>query len=237
MKEQASDKCRYLMLNLVYGKAHEKPIKNPLIRHALPDLDLSKGINSLDPWIVSATLFMARKRLGILRPEAVVKRWEHRPDLWDQTCTDQAILFLAGFPPGVLTEIQTSNIDIQDKLEMLTKAQFKGEGQVQLLAFWRDNIELTKSDYLKPLPCQGITLLAHPQSDLKRSKGEMIANEGSHSVPRPLKSSRCQKGVSKLKSGNYTITYTAERVHAKTALFTCQPRQMTRIIICLSGEV
>lgn len=205
--------CRYLLLNLLYGKGHEKPLEDALLTHASPDLDVTEAIESLDPWIVSAALFMARKQPGSLSPQRLVKRWERRPDLWDEICTDQALLFLAGFSFKTLSRIRSSNDDVQHALTNLTSAPLKGKSQVQVLFFWRDDIQRADtSSYLNVLPCQKMTLRNHPQQ-------------------------HCRKGILSLSPGSHTLKIHMEDADCKSPVFTCQPGQMIRIVMPVSGQI
>ena len=81
--------------------------------------DPAKLATSLDPWLVSAALFLARK--GELKVEAqkVINRWEERPDLWLEVCDEQALLFLATLPRDELESLEVTNEDIAATLEEL----------------------------------------------------------------------------------------------------------------------
>ena len=86
----------------------------------LEDGKIEEGLKSMDPWIVSGALFMARKSGSIEFARAVIQRWEKRPDLWDDVCTDMALLYLAILPPDKLNGLEINDSFIQTSMRKLT---------------------------------------------------------------------------------------------------------------------
>jgi hypothetical protein len=86
---------RLLALAVAEGRAHRDPSPSKSSVWMLPAIDLAGAIDRSDPWLVSAALFLARKQNGGLDAAAIVERWTGaRP--WDDECSRQALLYLAG---------------------------------------------------------------------------------------------------------------------------------------------
>jgi len=74
-------------------------------------------LNSPDPWMVSTILFLARKKKEMISPQDVIRRWESRPDLWDDVTEDQALLYLATYPMHVIHNLKIHNDDVRDVIQ------------------------------------------------------------------------------------------------------------------------
>lgn len=115
---------KFCYLMAIEGEAKEKgEYLSVLDFQALSTPALQKALQSSDPWLVAAAIFYARsyyplnapekkQKNPLITPQAVIKRWEKRPDLWDEQCTQQALLFLAQLDPKSLKKLKISNEDI-----------------------------------------------------------------------------------------------------------------------------
>jgi len=74
-------------------------------------------LNSPDPWMVSTILFLARKKEAKISPQDVIRRWESRPDLWDDVTEEQALLYLATLPMDVIHNLKIHNDDVRDVIQ------------------------------------------------------------------------------------------------------------------------
>jgi hypothetical protein len=80
-----------------------------------------------DPWLVSAGLLLERKqKTHTIAPQDVMDRWQSRPDLWDEDCTRQALLFLAQFDSTAIKNLKITNEDIRMEVENLHAKDLKG---------------------------------------------------------------------------------------------------------------
>jgi len=75
-----------------------------------------------DPWMVSTVLFLAGKRVMKIRPDDVIRRWENRPDLWDDICMNQALFYLGTLKPDRLKALNIKNEDIRMDIQPLMEA-------------------------------------------------------------------------------------------------------------------
>lgn len=111
---------RFLYTLVVAGQPPPPAGAGALVEAFLPDVDLKKAIKSNDAWIVSTALFMARKQGStIIDPGDVIARWAARRDLWDDDCTQQALLFLAKQDPDVISAMKVENEDVAEALKAL----------------------------------------------------------------------------------------------------------------------
>ena len=102
---------------------------------ALSKAALKQALQSSDPWLVSAAIFYARsyhpsnafekkQKNQLITPQAVIKRWEKRPDLWDEQCTRQALLLFAQLDFRSLKKLEISNEDISRVLDEIKRVPF-----------------------------------------------------------------------------------------------------------------
>ena len=234
---------RFLFLNLVYGNEHPIPTKDPLLKPAYPRLDLSKAIHSPDPWIVSAAIFMARKEGGGIPPEILIRRWQQRPDLWDDICTEQSMLYLAGFKKEVLKTIRVTHTDVREQLGKLLESPVPDEGQVQVLAFWMGELAPTDSRYLHALSCGGITVKeyvrAHGKPAHNRTVQRGSGDQDTQYEAVALKPGaiRCRNGILTLSDGAYSLKYAMDQAHGGSRTFHCRKGRMTRLVLMLFGHI
>ncbi len=234
---------RYLLLNLLYGRENPKQTENPLLVWASPYLDLSEAVQSPDPWIVSAALFMARKGGGAIPPQAAVDRWQQRPDLWDDICTEQAMLYLAGFAPETLSAVRTSSEDIKTHIRDLLGAPARGESLAQVLGLPTEAPVPHNSRYLTRLPCEGLKILRLTEVDGKNARSKTVRRwSGDESTP--YKTTRlenhewkCIKGLLTLPPGRYSLKYLRKRVQSTQRVFQCQEDRITRVVIPVFGQI
>ncbi len=94
---------RLLHLMTSLGKEHAEPPQENT-EYVMPDIDIRAAVESSDPWSVSAALFIARKQKVELDLEKLVARWQSEQP-WDDVCTEQATLYLAGRTPQDLEQL------------------------------------------------------------------------------------------------------------------------------------
>ena len=102
-----------------------------IIGHNLKDsvfqFSMKPVLTEADPWLVSAGLFLERKqKTDTITPQDVIDRWQSRPDLWDEECTRQALLFLSQFDSAAIKTLEITNEDIRMELESLHPKDLKG---------------------------------------------------------------------------------------------------------------
>lgn len=93
---------------IALGRPVRRARFDPLTEIALPRVDWATALGAADPALVGAALVAARKGLWAADPEAVLRRWSDRPHLWDRTCTEQALLFLARLTPDRLARLKAA---------------------------------------------------------------------------------------------------------------------------------
>ncbi len=95
---------RLLYLAVAVGEAHAEAAQGNA-EYVLPEIDVVGALTSADPWLVSAALFVARKQQIELGIDEILVRW--RGGLpWDEVCTEQALLYLAGRRPAELATVE-----------------------------------------------------------------------------------------------------------------------------------
>jgi len=104
---------RLLYLAVAVGREHSEPATENA-EYVLPEIDIVGALRSADPWVVSAALFVARKRQIELDIDEILARWQGRMP-WDEVCTEQALLYLAGRRPAELETValptEAANLD------------------------------------------------------------------------------------------------------------------------------
>ena len=213
--------ARFIYLMAVMGQGPEEAKGNPLLQPAAPWVDLGQALSRMDPWLVSAALFLARKGYGGLQPRSVIQRWQGRPDLWDEVCTSQALLFLAGCPRDEVEGLGSDNQDIQRELTLLRQSQVSGPPQAQVYFFWQGALKLFNSDYLQIGACGGLKI-----KDLSDRDG----------APRPA-GGDCAKGRLTLKPGPYYLSHVASRAQGKSGPFQCESGKLIRVVVTVYGNI
>jgi hypothetical protein len=94
---------RLLFLAVAVGAEHDEPAGEKS-SYVSPVIDIPSSIENADPWVVSAALFMARKQEVEIDPDDLMERWQS-PLPWDETCTEQALLYLAALPEAELATL------------------------------------------------------------------------------------------------------------------------------------
>lgn len=111
---------RFCYLLIAEGHLQQTSSEDLLLLPSSSRFSLQSALDSADPWLVSAAIFFSRKqKTPTISPQAIIDRWERRPDLWDEQCTQQALLFLAQLDAKAYKKLQVSNEDIQMKLAEL----------------------------------------------------------------------------------------------------------------------
>lgn len=110
------DRFYYLMII----KGHDQ-------RDSVSRFSIKPVLAEADPWLVSGALFLERKqKTNTITPQDVIDRWQSRPDLWDEECTRQALLFLAQFGSTAIKSLEITNEDIRMEVENLHSKDLKG---------------------------------------------------------------------------------------------------------------
>lgn len=153
---------RFCYLLIIEGRLQKTPWKGSLLLPSNSKFKLHSALNSADPWLVSAALFFARKQeKPTISIQAVIDRWEKRPDLWDERCTQQALLFLAQFDAKTVKKLQVSNEEIQMQLTEL-QAVPSDKSYISPLLF--SSIGNRKISYIKS---KGLKLVKLEKNDKK----------------------------------------------------------------------
>ena len=110
------DRFYYLMII----KGHDQ-------KDSVPRFDLQSVLTEADPWLVSGALSLDRRqKTHTITPQDVIDRWQSRPDLWDEECTRQALLFLAQFDSTAIKSLEITNEDIRMEVENLNSKDLEG---------------------------------------------------------------------------------------------------------------
>ncbi len=110
------DRFFYLMIIKGHGQ-----------KDSVPRFNMKSALTEADPWLVSGALSLDRKQeTHTITPQGVIDRWQSRPDLWDEECTRQALLFLAQFDSAAIRTLEITNEDIRMELENLHSRGLKG---------------------------------------------------------------------------------------------------------------
>ena len=110
------DRFYYLMII----KGHDQ-------KDSVPRFNMKPVLAEADPWLVSAGLLLERKqKTHTITPQDVIDRWQSRPDLWDEECTSQALLFLARFDSTAIKDLKITNEDIRMEVDNLHSKDLKG---------------------------------------------------------------------------------------------------------------
>ncbi len=127
--------------------------------------NLQSALDSADPSLVSAALFFARKqKISTISAQSVIDRWEKRPDLWHDKCTEQALLFFAHLSLEAYKKLYVSNANVKSKLAKLQPIP-NNKSYILPFLFSSDKKEIL---YINSL---GITLY---KQDYAEDKGETI---------------------------------------------------------------
>jgi hypothetical protein len=118
---------RLLYLAVAAGKEHAEPAREggAIGAYVLPEIDLHAALGSVDPWVVSAALFMARKHEIEVDLGDLLARWQGS-NAWDEACTEQALLYLASRPPADLAQGLVGMAEIPPEVAGLAEANADG---------------------------------------------------------------------------------------------------------------
>ncbi|MCP4185461.1 MAG: hypothetical protein GY761_19480 [Hyphomicrobiales bacterium] len=113
---------RFCYLLIVEGLKLRPSFASSITKPSSSWIKLQAALDSADPWLVSAALFIARKqKKPTISLQAMINRWEKHPDLWDDQCTQQAILYYARLHAQAHGTLQISNEDIKRKIKELVQ--------------------------------------------------------------------------------------------------------------------
>ncbi|MBP7829644.1 MAG: hypothetical protein KA248_06975 [Kiritimatiellae bacterium] len=203
---------RYLYFMVVAGREPAASPAAPLSSPALPDFDPGPAVTNPDPWLVSAALFLARKGYGAVPVRPVLDRWASRRDLWDDICTEQALLFLAAQPGGPET---VENENVTDVLRRLTPV---AEDRAEAQALFVDYVSL------QPVPPRGVRL-----ESMKPG-----ATEGSFE-PADVKPVSGSEAFMPLAPGYHRFRYLDGAVHGTSRVFEAMPGSLVRVCTAVLG--
>lgn len=111
------DVKRFCYLMIIEGRNQQNPVSQ---------FDMRSALTGADPWLVSGALFVTRKQKApSIGAQDIVDRWQSRPDLWDEECTRQALLFFTQFEEAVIKSLTITNEDIRMEAERLHPASMK----------------------------------------------------------------------------------------------------------------
>jgi hypothetical protein len=118
---------RLLYLAVAVGHEHAEPAREggAIGAYVMPEIDLHAALGSVDPWVVSAALFMARKQEIEVDLGDLLARWQGS-NAWDETCTEQALLYLASRPPADLAQGLVGIAEIPPEVAGLAEANADG---------------------------------------------------------------------------------------------------------------
>lgn len=111
---------RFCNLLIVEGHAQHTTSTGSLLIPLSSQFSLQSSLDSADTWLVSAAIFFAQKqKKPTISAQAIIDRWERRPDLWDEQCTQQFLRFISQLDSAEIKSLQISNEDIRLELELL----------------------------------------------------------------------------------------------------------------------
>jgi hypothetical protein len=202
---------RLLRLVGTHGREHTEPAQEHA-EYVLPALDLHAAIESPDPWVVSAALFLARKQQVDLDLDTLVDRWQSEQP-WDEVCNEQVILYLAGrssqdldrLPPGLvaLERADPDQVEIRPWLFLLS-------------AEWAPDLMLLEPD-------SGLVL------EVRDSTMDVISE-------RPLAPGESDL-VLPATSNYYSFRYLNGRMHGESRFVDGKPGTFIRMAIAVNGGV
>ncbi|MBN1865800.1 hypothetical protein JW916_00780 [Candidatus Sumerlaeota bacterium] len=187
--------------------------------------EAAAAIQSPDPWLVSAALFQARKGRMQIGPAEVIRRWESRPDLWDDVCTQQALLYFASLDSDTSPTLEVANEDIESALARM-QAPPDGRCLLQPLCFWQNASPLLELRILSSLG--GLTLQTLDKNGRPIGEGREIAPETSG-------------GCIAVERGSYAIRHVAGdgngSSYGGSKSFAAQPGRFVRVWVGIQGGV
>jgi hypothetical protein len=219
-------------LHSVYKAKGDLPLERYYYFMILSDgmKDPAKLVTSLDPWLVSAALFLARKGELKVDPQKVVQRWGERPDLWEHVCEEQALLFLSLQPREALESLEVENEDVAMTLEDLKKPE-GGLCAVHALLFW-----------------------THPREDMglevmglrSEMRLERIDDGGGRGKSTKVDLTRMEGGLLQPTEGKYILSHVSGSggsggeyagIHGSSKVFEAKKGIFTRVLIPVEGGV
>lgn len=140
---------RFLMLQAAAGRSHTASAANAMSTHALPDVDVAQALKSPDPWVVAGALFFARKTGLTLSVADIMVRWQQRQGQWDDTCTEQALLYLAQLPRVSLAPMAGREGALAASLSRLETPE-ANRTMIHLIAFVQNPRPSLTLDFVRP---------------------------------------------------------------------------------------
>ncbi len=210
---------RFLYLAVAAGEEHAAPAPNGGT-HVLPEIDVSAAVGSADPWVVSAALFLARKLNGEVDVADLLARWQG-PKPWDQTCTEQALLYLASQPGADLAQGPAREAGLPPEVAGLAEADPDGvEVQPWLFlssAEWAPDLTLLE-------PGKGLAF------EVRDSTMDVI-NE------RPVSSEAGTMKLSATRNNYYSLRYLDGPMHGESRFIDGKSGTFVRMAVQVEGGV
>ncbi|MCB2187869.1 MAG: hypothetical protein KQJ78_15720 [Deltaproteobacteria bacterium] len=219
---------RLLHLYAVLGREPPRPPAGCLTTPATPRVDLAAALASPDPWLVAAALFLARKGQGRLTPAAMLDRWQARPDLWDEVCTAQARLFLAGQQALAVRELARQNPEAAPLWDGLRPWSAGEPPGVRVLLGRPAAGEPGPRGILRP--AAGLALRFRPAD----APGAPDAPDAP-GAPGPPRAEA--GGLWPLPPGRWVITYAQGRERGQSRPVYLGPTRGVRVVLVVRGEV
>ncbi len=206
---------RLLYLAIVVGEEHASPAQENS-SYVMPEIDLHAALLSPDPWVVSAALFLARKQDIEIDLSGLLARWLDS-NSWDETCTDQALLYIAGRPAEELTGIS----DIPPEVADLEEAKTDGV-EIQAWSFlssgqWDPDLTLFDSD-------AGLVL------EVRDSTMDVIHE-------RPVSAGNGTLTVSATNINYYSFRYLDDAMHGESRFISGTGGTFVRMAVAVEGGV
>ena len=222
--------ARLIHLYAVLGRDQIRNKPDPLLMPTAPWVDLNRALAASDPWLVSAALFLARKGQGRIEPRNLIDRWRARPDLWDDVCTEQALLFLARMAPGELARLKIRDAFPGGKVSDLEPLGPGGRARAEVWFFWRGSPGPGTRDYLKRVDCSDLLIVPKKKSNDKQA----LTSKGEHQTPAP---ETCRSGILELPDGEYRLSHRKDRARGRSRAFEVGKGWITRVVMIFWGDV
>jgi hypothetical protein len=208
---------------------------------------LKSALQSDDPWIVAAALFSARKGGQTGLAQTGIDRWERRPDLWDDVCSDMALLYLAGLPADDLENLTITHSDIRAEIKKLKS--LSSDACFAHLAYFH-RFPISEDFSLIDFGSRPVTLIRFrrgEKQETKRYAGDPQTYYNYEELDRTeLDPGDFKERIIELEPGFYKFKYLAggasERgmaavTYGDSALFECRPERIARVFLGLTGGI
>jgi hypothetical protein len=203
----------------------QPPAADTVGTQPMSDALAEAAIRSLDPWLTTTRIFLARKGNIGNKARKLLLRWQARPDLWDDTTQVQAMLFLARLTSSQLNGLKVENEDIRIALGDLKPVTAAGcRVQPLLHSFAGEPLENAASLERHNLLSEYTVITAGPPANVSSGEShwlEMLSEQPlTHPELPPI-------------GGWYKLRIVAPDFHGQSSHFQCRPNTQVRIPISL----